>query len=57
MTTLCLSHKENEKNGLNKNVKVISKLKLKNKTSSNEEFINEMHKKFLNIYIFNFLKL
>jgi hypothetical protein len=34
MTTLHLLHRKNEKCGLKKYVKVISKLKLKNKTSS-----------------------
>jgi hypothetical protein len=38
-----LSHKENEKRELKKYVKVVSKLKLKNKESSNEELINEVH--------------
>jgi hypothetical protein len=31
------------KNVDSKNVKVVSKSKLNNKTSSNEEFINEVH--------------
>jgi hypothetical protein len=43
MTTLCLSHKQNENYGFKKYIKVVSKLKLKNKASSNEELINEMH--------------
>jgi hypothetical protein len=43
MTTLCLSHNKNEKNGLQEYVKVVSKLKLKSKTSSNEKFMNEVH--------------
>jgi len=43
MATLRLPHKENEKCELKKYVKVVSKLKLKNKTSSNEKIINEMH--------------
>jgi hypothetical protein len=43
MTTLHLSHNKSEKCGLKKYVKVVSKLKLKNKTSSNEEFMNEVH--------------
>jgi hypothetical protein len=43
MTTQCLSHQKNEKCGLRKYVKVVSKYKLKNKVSSNEEFINEVH--------------
>jgi hypothetical protein len=54
MITLHLSHRKNEKCGLKKYVKVVSKLKLKNKTSWNEEFISEVHWNFLNIYIFNF---
>jgi hypothetical protein len=29
----------------------VSKLKLKNKTSSNEEFISEVHWNFYNIYV------
>jgi hypothetical protein len=41
MTTFCLSHRKNEKCGLKNNFKVVSKLK--NKASSNEEFICEMH--------------
>jgi hypothetical protein len=43
MTTLCLSHRKNEKCELKKYVKVISKNKNKNKTSSNEKFISEVH--------------
>jgi hypothetical protein len=43
MTTSRLSHRKNEKCGLKKYVKVMSKLKLKNKASSNEEFISQMH--------------
>jgi hypothetical protein len=43
MTTLCLSHKENEKRGLKKNVKIVSKFKIKNKASSNEKIISEVH--------------
>ncbi len=43
MTTLHLSHIKNKKCGFKKYVKVMSKLKLKNKTSSNEECINEVH--------------
>jgi hypothetical protein len=39
MTTLCLSHIENEKCGFKKYIKVVSKEKLKNKASSNEELI------------------
>jgi hypothetical protein len=57
MTTLHFSHRENEKCGFKKYVKVMSKWKLKNKILLNEEFINEVHWNFLNIYIFNFLKL
>jgi hypothetical protein len=58
MTTLCLSKKENEKCGLKKYVKIVSKLKLKNKASSNEEFISEVMYilNFPNVSIFNFLK-
>jgi hypothetical protein len=44
---------ENEKCGLKKKVKVVSKLKLKNKTSSNEKIISEMHWNFPNIFFFN----
>jgi hypothetical protein len=36
MTTLHSSQRENEKCGLHKYIKVVSKLKIKNKTSSNE---------------------
>jgi hypothetical protein len=43
MTTLCLSHTKNEKCGFKKYVKVMSKEKLKNKASSNEKFISEVH--------------
>jgi hypothetical protein len=43
MTTLCLSHRKNEKYKLKKYVKVMSKLKLKNKASSNEKFVTKMH--------------
>ncbi len=43
MTTLCMSHKENEKYGFKEYIKVVSKLKLKNKASSNEELISEVH--------------
>jgi len=56
MITLHLSHIKNEKCGLKKYVEVVSKLKLKNKTSWNEEFISEVHWNFLSIYIFNFQK-
>ncbi len=54
MRTLCLSHKENEKCGLKKYVKVVSKYKYKYKSLSNEEFIIEVHWNFPNICIFNF---
>jgi len=43
MITLCLSPKENEKCGLKKHVKIVSKLKIKNKASSNEKIISEVH--------------
>jgi hypothetical protein len=43
MTTLRLSHRKNEKCGLKRYVKVVLTLKIKNKTSSNEESINEVH--------------
>jgi hypothetical protein len=49
MITLHLSHIKNEKCGLKKNVKVVSKLKLKNKASWNEEVISEVHWNFLSI--------
>jgi hypothetical protein len=42
MTTLHLSHKENEKCEFEKFIKLVSKLKLKNKASSDEELITEM---------------
>jgi hypothetical protein len=42
MTTLCLSHRENEKCGFKKHAKIVSKEK-KKKASSNEEFISEVH--------------
>jgi hypothetical protein len=38
-----MSHKENEKYGFKEYIKVVSKLKLKNKASSNEELISEVH--------------
>jgi hypothetical protein len=41
MTTICLSHKENEKCAFKKYIKILSKYKYK--TSSNEELINEVH--------------
>jgi hypothetical protein len=37
-----------------KNVKVVSKSKLNNKTSSNEEFINEVHWNISNMYFLIF---
>jgi hypothetical protein len=43
MTTLRLSQRENEKCGLQKYIKVVSKYKLKIKTSSNEELISKVH--------------
>jgi hypothetical protein len=43
VTTLYLSHKENKKYGLRKYIKVMSKYKLRNKASSNEELISEVH--------------
>ncbi len=43
MTTLRVSHIENEKCGLKEYIKVVSKLKIKNKTSSNEKLISEVH--------------
>ncbi len=54
MIALHLSHRENEKCGFPKYVKVMSKLKLKNKSSSNENFISEVHWDFSYIYIYNF---
>ncbi len=42
MTTLRLLQGKNEKYGLKKCQSGVKKIK-KNKTSSNEEFINEMH--------------
>ncbi len=39
---------------IQKIVKIVSKYKLKNKTTSNEEFISEVHWIFLNIYIYIF---
>jgi len=53
MTTLWLLHRENEKCGLKQNIKVVSKNKIKIKTSSNEELISEVHWNFPNIYISN----
>jgi len=38
-----VSHIENEKCGLKEYIKVVSKLKIKNKTSSNEKLISEVH--------------
>jgi hypothetical protein len=43
MITIHLSQRKNEKCGLKKYVKVVSKLKIKNKTSSKKLFINEVH--------------
>jgi len=43
MRTLRLSHKENEKCGLKRYVKVVSKYKYKCTSLSNEEFIIEVH--------------
>ncbi len=57
MTTLCLSHKENENCGFKEYIKVASKLKKKKKASSNENLINAVHWNFPNIYIFNFKKI
>jgi hypothetical protein len=37
-----------------KNVKVVSKYKLKTKALSNEGFISELHWNFLNIYFLSF---
>jgi hypothetical protein len=37
---------------IQKNVNIVSKLKLKSKSSSNEEFISEVHWKFPYIYIY-----
>ncbi len=51
MTTLHLSHKENEKCEFEKFIKLVSKLKLKNKASSDEELITEMQWSFPYIYI------
>ncbi len=42
MMTLYLSHKENDKCELKKYVIVMSKQKLKNKTTSNEKFKSKM---------------
>jgi hypothetical protein len=43
MTTLFLSHTENKKYELKKCIKVVSKYKKINITSSNEELISEVH--------------
>jgi hypothetical protein len=56
MTTICLSHRQNEKCGLQKICQSSVKIKINNKKSSNEEFIIEMHWKFAYIYIYNFEK-
>jgi hypothetical protein len=52
MRTLLLSHRENEKCGFKKYIKVMSKKKFQFK--SNEESISEVHWNFPNIYFFNF---
>jgi hypothetical protein len=55
MTTLCLSHIENEKCGFKKYIKVVSKKKKEKKESSlNEQLISEVHRNCPNIYFFNF---
>jgi hypothetical protein len=43
MTTIYLSHRKNEKCGLQKICQSSVKIKINNKKSSNEEFIIEMH--------------
>jgi hypothetical protein len=43
MITLRLSHKENEKCGIKKYVKVVSNFFKKNKASSNGKFISDVH--------------
>jgi len=55
MTTIYLSHRKNEKCGLQKICQSSVKIKINNKKSSNEEFIIEMHWKFTYIYIYNFI--
>jgi hypothetical protein len=45
-----------KKCGFKKYIKVVSKWKIKNKASSNEKLISEVHWKFPNIYFPNFLK-
>jgi hypothetical protein len=56
MTTICLSHRQNEKCGLQKICQSSVKIKINNKKSSNEKFIIEMHWKFAYIYIYIILK-
>ncbi len=55
MTIVCLSHKKNEKCGLQKIFQSSVKIKINNKTSSNEEFIIEMHGNFLILYIYIYI--
>jgi len=43
MTTLCLSHRKNEKCGLKEYVKIVSTKQILNETSSNEKFISGLH--------------
>jgi hypothetical protein len=54
MTTLCLSHRKNEKFKIKKYDKVMSKLKLKNKASANENLLLKCIETYF-IYIYNFL--
>jgi hypothetical protein len=56
MTTICLSHRKNEKCELQKICQSSVKIKTNNKTSSNEKFIIEMHRKFPILYIYIILK-
>jgi len=56
MTTICLSHRKNEKMWTTKKCQNSVKIKINNKKSSNEKFIIEMHRKFAYIYIYNFEK-
>jgi hypothetical protein len=49
MTTIRLSHKENEKCQW-KNCQNNVKMKFKKKVSSNEKCIHEVHQNFLNIF-------
>jgi len=53
MTTLHLSHKKMK---IVDSKKCQSNVKIKSKTSSNENFISEVHLKFLNIYFLIFKK-